>query len=155
MLLDRKEGKRVSTVIFQVPTKMGKGVLVSPTVDGNVFAGPTSQDITDKTDTSTTAEGMAALRRTAALSVPSLGFGQVITSFTGLRAQWQEKHDFLIGISQCQQRLIQAAGICSPGLTSAPAVAQLVVSLLGRLACRWHPMRPLAPCVPGKSPSAK
>lgn len=152
MLLDRKEGKRVSTVIFQVPTKMGKGVLVSPTVDGNVFAGPTSQDITDKTDTSTTAEGMAALRRTAALSVPSLGFGQVITSFTGLRAQWQEKHDFLIGISQCQQRLIQAAGICSPGLTSAPAVAQLVVSLLGEAGLPLAPNETFSPLRPRKKP---
>ena len=152
MLLDRKEGKRVSTVIFQVPTQMGKGVLVSPTVDGNVFAGPTSQDITDKTDTSTTAEGMAALRRTAALSVPSLGFGQVITSFTGLRAQWQEKHDFLIGISQSQKRLIQAAGICSPGLTSAPAVAQLVVSLLGEAGLTLAPNEAFDPLRPHKKP---
>ncbi len=152
MLLDRKEGKRVSTVIFQVPTKMGKGVLVSPTVDGNVFAGPTSQDISDKTDTSTTAEGMAALRRTAALSVPSLGFGQVITSFTGLRAQWQEKHDFLIGISQSQKRLIQAAGICSPGLTSAPAVAQRVVDLLGQAGLALKPNEAFNPLRLRKKP---
>ena len=81
---------------------MGKGVLVSPTVDGNVFAGPTSEDIEDKTDTSTTAEGIAQLRKTASLSVPRLNFGQVITGFTGLRAQWKENHDFLIRISNLE-----------------------------------------------------
>jgi len=152
MLLDRKEGKRVSTVIFQTPTKMGKGVLVSPTVDGNVFAGPTSEDIEDKTDTSTTAEGMAALKAAACLSVPSLGLNQVITSFTGLRAQWKEKHDFIIKISDSQKRLVQAAGICSPGLTSAPAIAERVVELLGEAGLELTKDESFNPIRPHKKP---
>lgn len=130
MLLDRQVGEMVRNVIFQTPSKMGKGVLVAPTVDENVFAGPTAEDITDKEDTSTTAEGMAQLRQSACLSVPKLALNKVITSFCGLRAQVAEKHDFIIREEPGVPGFVNAAGICSPGLSSAPAIGERVAEIL-------------------------
>ena len=141
MLLDRKEGTVVSTVMFQPPTAMGKGVLVSPTVDGNVFAGPTALDMQDREDTSTTQSGMDALTRCARLSVPDLHLYNVITSFSGIRAVLKEKHDFLIERSGTVENFVNVAGICSPGLRSAPAIALYVRDLLrdGGLPLRERP----------------
>lgn len=129
MLLD-KQALCVGTVIFQTPSKLGKGVLVSPTVDGNIFAGPTAKDHCEKNDTQTTPEGMAELKRLSLRSVPSLGLRQVITSFAGVRAQ-PSTGDFIIRPSERNARFIHAAGICSPGLSSAPAIAEYVRALLG------------------------
>lgn len=128
MLMDKTAGQVVHTVIFQTPSKMGKGILVSPTVDGNLFAGPTARDTDDKTDTSTTAQGMAEIQRFARKSVPDIPLNRVITAFTGIRAT-PHPHDFIIGVSKLQPRLIQCAGICSPGLTSAPAIAENLPAL--------------------------
>lgn len=128
MLLDRK-ATNVKTVIFQTPSKLGKGVLVSPTVDGNMFAGPTAVDQIDKLDNSVTQEGIDQLCALSRRSVPSIDLHSVITSFAGVRAQ-PSTGDFVIGISQVCPRLIQAAGICSPGLTSAPAISIEVEGLL-------------------------
>lgn len=129
MLLD-KQALCVSTVIFQIPSALGKGVLVAPTVDGNVFAGPTARDVADKLDTQTTSEGMSELKKMALKSVPSLGLRQVITSFAGVRAQ-PSTGDFIIRPSAQNDRFIHAAGICSPGLSSAPAIGEYVRKLLG------------------------
>ena len=129
MLLDKAAGAIVSTVIFQTPTKMGKGILVSPTVDGNIFAGPTARDTSDKTDTSTTPEGIAQLNTLSRKSVPELQLGKVITSFTGIRAT-PSTGDFIIGVSKADDHFINCAGICSPGLTSAPAIAEYVDEIL-------------------------
>ena len=137
MLMDRKD-TCVRTVIFQTPTKMGKGILVSPTVDGNMFAGPTSVDITDRDDTSVTREGIAQLTEKSRKSVPGINLRAVITSFAGVRAQ-PSTGDFIIGISNAEPRLIQAAGICSPGLTSSPAIAEEIVRLIGEAGL---PLRP-------------
>ena len=126
MLLDKECGSHVSHTVFRCPTKMGKGILVSPTVDGNLLLGPTAEDIDDKTDTSTTALGLAEVRRLAAEQVESVAFGKVITSFTGLRSV-SDKGDFIIG-SPCEG-FINVAGIESPGLTSAPAIGEHVASL--------------------------
>ncbi len=128
MLMDKTAGQVVHTVIFQTPSKMGKGILVSPTVDGNLFAGPTARDTDDKTDTSTTAQGMAEIQRFARKSVPDIPLNRVITAFTGIRAT-PHPHDFIIGVSKLQPRLIQCAGICSPGLTSAPEIAENLPAL--------------------------
>ena len=117
------------TVVFQTPSKLGKGVLVSPTVDGNIFAGPTAVDVEDKADTSVTAEGIESLTRLGRKSVPALNLRAVITSFAGVRAQ-PSTGDFVIGASRVNPRLIQAAGICSPGLTSAPAIAERIDAIL-------------------------
>ena len=128
MLLDRKS-TCVNTVIFQTPSKLGKGILVSPTVDGNMFAGPTAVDMTDKRDTSVTPEGIAQLTAMSKKSVPGIDLRSVITSFAGVRAQ-PSTGDFIIRVSAAEPRLIQAAGICSPGLTSAPAIAEEIDRLL-------------------------
>ena len=128
MLLD-KQALCVGTVIFQTPSKLGKGVLVSPTVDGNIFAGPTAQDKVEKNDTQTTHEGLAELKKFSLKSVPTLNLRQVITSFAGVRAQ-PSTGDFIIRPSDKNARFIHAAGICSPGLSSAPAIAEYVRGLI-------------------------
>jgi len=135
MLLDRKEGKRVSTVVFQTPSRMGKGVLVSPTVDGNLFIGPTSVDVGDKEDTSTTAAGTSALKDAGAISVPHVAYFQTITAFAGNRAHVEGYEDFIIRQDEKAPRLIQTAGICSPGLSSAPAIAEEVANILEAAGC--------------------
>ncbi len=128
MLLD-KQALCVGTVIFQTPSKLGKGVLVSPTVDGNIFAGPTAQDKVEKNDTQTTPEGLAELKKFSLKSVPTLNLRQVITSFAGVRAQ-PSTGDFIIRPSDKNAHFIHAAGICSPGLSSAPAIAEYVRGLI-------------------------
>lgn len=149
MLMDRKAAC-VKTVIFQTPSKLGKGVLVAPTVDGNMFAGPTAVDQNDKYDTAVTQEGIEQLTALSKKSVPAINLRSVITSFAGLRAQPSTK-DFVIGISKSCGRLIQAAGICSPGLTSAPAIAEEVESLLEQAGLslekneNWNPKRKAIP----------
>ncbi len=127
-LLDNEVGSLVSHTIFQPPTKAGKGILVTPTVDGNILVGPNAVDVDDRYDTRTTAEGQQEVFRGARLSVPSLSEKSVITSFAGVRAV-SDKDDFIIGFSKVDG-LLNVAGICSPGLTAAPATAEYVVSLL-------------------------
>ena len=127
MLLDREVGGHVSHTIFRCPSKMGKGVLVTPTVDGNLLVGPTAEDIKDKEDTKTTAEGLAKVRALASEQVARIDFSKVITSFTGLRATGSTG-DFIIGMPK--PNFVNVAGIESPGLSSAPAIAEYVVSIL-------------------------
>ena len=135
-LLDRAVGSLVSHTIFQCPSKMGKGILVSPTVDGNLLVGPTAEDIDDKTNVATSNSGLNDVRKYAVKSVPAVNTRNAITSFTGLRAH-AAAHEFLIGISEKNSRLINAAGIESPGLSSAPAIAkyigEIVKSVFGEL----------------------
>jgi glycerol-3-phosphate dehydrogenase len=113
----------VNRPVFQVPTKMGKGVLVSPTVDGNFFIGPSAQDISDKSDKSVTLEGMEAIRAAAEKTMTDLPYNRQINTFSGLRAI-PGRQDFVIGESI--PNFYNAAGICSPGLTSAPAIARFL-----------------------------
>lgn len=129
LLFDKTEGKTVSHTIFQVPTKLGKGILVTPTVDGNLMIGPTSEK-TEKTDRATSAAGLARVRNTACKSVPKLNFRKVITSFSGLRASCSESEDFIIEYSASGNHAINTVGIESPGLTSAPAIALYVCDML-------------------------
>ena len=132
MLLDRNQGGTVSHTIFQCPSKMGKGVLVTPTVDHNLLLGPTSENRENREDTSTSAEGLASVARLASRSVPGVNTRAVITSFAGLRACTAE-HDFTIEPSAHAKGVVQLIGIESPGLSSAPAIAQEVVRLLGEM----------------------
>jgi glycerol-3-phosphate dehydrogenase len=97
MLLDREVGGHIKHTVFRCPSKMGKGILVSPTVDGNLLVGPTAEDISDKEDTRTTAEGLAKVRAQANEQVSGIDFSKVITSFTGLRATGTTG-DFIIGM---------------------------------------------------------
>lgn len=128
-LLDRSVGGHVSHTIFMLPTKMGKGVLVSPTVHGNLIVGPTAVDIADKEGTNTTREGLDTLMAKAQLTVKSLPLRQVITSFAGLRAH-EDGSDFIIGEAADTSQFIDVAGMESPGLSSAPAVGVMVAKLL-------------------------
>lgn len=136
MLMDHT-ANLMTRVIFQTPSKMGKGILVSPTVDNNVFAGPTAKDIDDKLDTETTDEGLAELKKMSLRSVPSLALRQVITSFAGVRAQ-PSTGDFILRPSAQAPRMIHAAGICSPGLTSAPAIADAIVAILEKVGLKME-----------------
>ena len=127
MLLDKECGSLVGHTVFRCPSKMGKGVLVSPTVDGNLLLGPTAEDIDDKLDTSTTADGLARVSALASEQVSGINFGKIITSFTGLRATGSTG-DFII--NSPKHGFINCAGVESPGLTSAPAIAVYVVDML-------------------------
>lgn len=129
MLLDKSVGGTVSHVIFQCPTKMGKGILVTPTVDGNLLTGPTAADVDDRDSVDTTAEGMDTVQKFARLSVPNIQLRQVITSFAGLRAHC-DKNDFIIEPSKIYPHFIHVSGIESPGLSASPAIAEYVKNIL-------------------------
>lgn len=128
-LLDKDAGNHVSHTIFQLPSKMGKGVLVSPTVHGNLLVGPTAVDVTDKEAVNTTQEGLDSLAGTASLSVKNVPMRQVITSFAGLRAH-EDGGDFVIGEAEDVKGFINAAGVESPGLSSAPAIGEMVAEMV-------------------------
>ncbi len=127
ILLDRECGDLVSHTIFRTPSKMGKGILVSPTVDGNLLTGPTSVDIEDKDDTSTTSMGFDNIICQAKENVPAIPYHKTITSFCGLRAVGSTG-DFIINAPK--KGFINLGGIESPGLSSAPAIAEYVAELL-------------------------
>lgn len=126
MLLDKECGNLISHTVFRCPSRMGKGILVSPTVDGNLLLGPTAENVDDKEDKSTTANGLATVRMQASEQVKGINFGKVITSFTGLRSVGSTG-DFIINYND---GFINCAGIESPGLSSAPAIAEYVAELL-------------------------
>lgn len=129
MLLDKSAGNHVSSTIFQLPSKMGKGVLVTPTVHGNLLVGPTAEDVDNKEGVNTTMEGLDSLAPTSALSVKNVPLRQVITSFAGLRAH-EAGDDFVIGEAEDAKNFFNAAGIESPGLSSAPAIGEMVAKLV-------------------------
>lgn len=127
-LLDRTCGQLVQHTIFQLPSAMGKGVLVTPTVHGNLLVGPTAVDQPDKDRTATTAEGLRSVAETAAKSVENLPMRDVITSFAGLRAHLSgPEDDFIVGESA--DGFFEAVGIESPGLSSAPAIGRYLAEL--------------------------
>ena len=128
-LCDKSVGNLVSRTIFQLPGKLGKGVLVTPTAHGNILIGPNAEDIEDKEGTCTTAEGLAEILAKAADSVKTVPSRQVITSFAGLRAH-EAGGDFIIREAEDAKNFIDVAGIESPGLTSAPAIGEYVAGLL-------------------------
>lgn len=130
MLLD-KAAKPVERTVFQTPTALGKGVLVAPTCHGNTLIGPSAETVDDRADVSTTADVLGAVFERARLSVPTLSKRDIITQFSGLRAVCGE--DFVLGESA--DGFFDAAGICSPGLASSPAIgeylAEAVAAKLG------------------------
>ncbi len=129
IILDKAVGTYVDKTIFTVPGKLGKGVLISPTVHGNLIVGPTAIDIEDKEATSTTKDGLDDVIKKAGMIVKNLPLRQVITSFAGLRAH-EAGHEFIIGEAEDAKGFIDAAGIESPGLTSAPAIGVMVADIL-------------------------
>lgn len=122
-IFDQQAGSLVSHTLFQLPTKWGKGVLVTPTVDGNLMVGPSADDQDDKDDCATTQQGLAFILERAQQSVQSLPTRQIITSFAGLRAR-PENDDFTVKEDERIRGLYHASGIESPGLTAAPAIAE-------------------------------
>ncbi len=128
-LLDKQVGGYVSHTIFPQPTKFGKGVLVTPTVHGNLLVGPTAIDIENKEGTATTAAGINELTAKASENVRNLPMRNVITSFAGLRAHL-ERHEFVIEEVKDAPCFIDVAGIESPGLSASPAIGQMVADML-------------------------
>lgn len=128
-LLDSNTGDFVKHTIFQLPSKYGKGVLVSPTVHGNTIVGPTAIDIENRDGVNTTAEGINELIEKAGDTVKGLPIRQVITSFAGLRAH-EDGHEFVIGEVEDAPQFIDCAGIESPGLTSSPAIGVVVSDMM-------------------------
>lgn len=125
-VFDKTADLKVPCIIFPLPTKLGKGVLVTPTVDGNWLVGPTSEE--SDTVTKTTQSGLASVREKSTILV-NLNFKNAIRQFSGIRAICGD--DFVICRSEKVDGVINLAGICSPGLTSAPAIAEMVATLCG------------------------
>ncbi len=129
-VLDREARAEVRNVLFPCPTPISKGILVTPTIHGNVMLGPTAQDIDDKEDLRTTAEGLNEVMTGALRLMPKLNSRWIIRSFCGLRAAGSTG-DFLIEMPPESPGLLVLAGIESPGLTASPALAEHVVAMLG------------------------
>ena len=130
-LLDKSEGTLVKHTIFQLPTKMGKGVLVTPTTDGNLLVGPTSENIADKDDVSTTKDGLAEVLAQGNNILRRMPTSKIITSFSGLRSSI-EGDDFVVEEAPDVPGLINLCGIDSPGLTAAPAIGEEAAGLAVR-----------------------
>lgn len=126
VLLDKVYGNLCDRTLFQLPTAMGKGILVTPTTHGNILVGPTAHDIIDKDDVNTTVEALAESFSKGAVTIPSLNRRMIITQFAGNRAH-EEGGDFVVGESKVSG-FYNVAGIESPGLTAAPAIAVDIAS---------------------------
>lgn len=128
-LLDKTAGGIMNTVIFQSPRKFGKGVVVSPTAHGNIIVGPDNEVAKNKDDTETTGHRLRIIRETAEKSIKGIPFNKNITNFAGVRAE-PDLGDFIIEEAKEAKGFINVGGIKSPGLTSAPAIAEYVVDIL-------------------------
>lgn len=124
-LLDVTAGEHVSRTIFKMPSALGKGILVSPTIHGNLLVGPTAEDLDDKEGNYTTSEGLEAVNVEGASAVKNVPMNQVITSFAGLRPHG-DRGDFIIEEVSGHPGFIDAAGIESPGLSASPAIGEMV-----------------------------
>ena len=132
LLLDKTEGSRVSHTIFQVPSEEGKGILVSPTADGNLLTGPTAAKVATPDSKEITPAGIEQVQRLAAKSVPSVNFRQVITSFTGVRSSGTTG-DFIIEPSKKAPGVVHLVAIESPGLTCCVAIARYAIAQLEKV----------------------
>ena len=121
VLMDKTCGYLATHTLFQLPTKMGKGILVTPTTHGNILVGPTAIDVDSKEEVNTEADSLNKAFDTALITMPSLSRRNIITQFAGLRAH-SDTDDFIIGESSVAN-FFNVAGIESPGLTCAPAIA--------------------------------
>jgi glycerol-3-phosphate dehydrogenase len=128
-LLDKSQGSVVNHTIFQTPNKDGKGVLISPTVHGNLIVGPTADPAKNADDVAVTAQGLEKIVKTATRSCTKVNFRESIRNFTGVRATTTED-DFIIEASKDAPRFVNAAAIKSPGLSAAPAIGIEVKNIL-------------------------
>ncbi len=129
VVMDKQARRLVSSIILPIPTGTTKGVLISPTVYGNVLVGPTAEDLADKTDTATTAEGLRSLVAAGAAIVPALAAEEVTSTYSGLRAA-TEHRDYQIRCDAAL-RYVCVGGIRSTGLSASMAIAEHVAGLLG------------------------
>lgn len=134
-LMDKKAGELISTTLFQLPSELGKGILVTPTVHGNLMVGPTAEDIPEKEGVNTTREGLEKALQLGGRSMEGLPVKQVITSFAGLRAHGGfedggSRDDFIIGEAEDAPGFFDVACIESPGLTCAPAIGEYVAGMI-------------------------
>ncbi len=128
-VMDKSQGDVVSHTIFQCPSKLGKGILVTPTVHGNLLVGPDAESVEDKDNVATTAENLEFIKNTAVRTTDKINYRESIRNFAGLRAN-PDCGDFIVGEAKDVKGFIDAAGMKSPGLSSAPAVALDVVEIL-------------------------
>lgn len=128
-LFDKKVGNLTDKTLFQMPTKYGKGVLVTPTIHGNLLIGPTATDIEDVEDKSTTQKGIGVVLSKAEKSINKVPTREIITSFAGLRAHG-DQGDFVL--EETAPGFFEAACIESPGLSSAPAIGQYMAGLVAK-----------------------
>ena len=145
-LLDKEEGNLVRSTLFPCPTKIGKGVLVAPTAHGNLLLGPASDSVLDGNDVGTTDEILANARSGAGLLVPKATTRNTIRTFAGVRAE-ADAEDFIIREASDSPGFIDVAGIKSPGLTAAPAIALRVVSLIGETGLELNRKKDFNPIV--------
>lgn len=129
IVFDKSQGRLFNSTIFPCPSKMGKGILVSPTVHGNLFIGPNAVDIDDKENKSTTQLGLDEIKKAANITTSKINYRESIRNFAGLRAI-SSTGDFIIEENDDVKGFIDVAGIKSPGLTCAPAIAEDVVKIL-------------------------
>ena len=151
---------QIENVLFPVPSSKGKGILVTTTLHENTIVGPNANVIDDKEDSGTTKEGLDELAEGAKKLIPSLNLRYAIATFAGLRPMGNGptktpglnyNNDYIIEIPENVQGLVNLGGIESPGLTSSPAIAEMVVDLLrdaGETLVEkkdWDPIRPARP----------
>ncbi|MCK4798344.1 MAG: NAD(P)/FAD-dependent oxidoreductase, partial [Spirochaetes bacterium] len=143
----------LNTVLYPVPTKEGKGTLVTTTTHGNVMIGPNAEYIDNKEDRDTTKNGLEQIVKNAKKLVPSLNINDVIAQFAGLRPKGNQKNkDFIIEIPDQIEGFVNLGGIESPGLASAPAIAEKIIELLKEAGeklkekKKWNPIRIARPC---------
>lgn len=132
-LMDKTVGNLTKSTLFQLPTKLGKGVLVTPTIHGNLLVGPNAEDLDDKEGVNTTGEGLDDILKRGERSVAYLPQNKVITSFAGLRAN-EASGDFIIKEAEDVKGFIDVAGIASPGLSASPAIGVYVAELMQKIA---------------------
>ena len=130
ILMGKDQGHLVNTVIFQVPTEKGKGILVTTTYHGNFMIGPNAEEVSHKDDVATTIDSLKYVVETARRSIPIFNIKKALTTFSGIRPT-TTLGDFIIQES-IVKRFINVAGIDSPGLTASPAIATMVIDILSK-----------------------
>ncbi len=143
LVFDKLARPKVPVIVLPVPSKVGKGVLVSPTIYGNVMVGPTAEDMDDRTDTATTEGGFSFLREKGSLLMPSLLDEEITAAYAGLRAA-HDQSDYVID-ADGDRRYAVAGCIRSTGLTSSMAVAEYVAALMGKAGLALRPKAELPP----------
>ncbi|WP_293720628.1 NAD(P)/FAD-dependent oxidoreductase [uncultured Cetobacterium sp.] len=127
-VLDKNQGKRVNQTVFQCPSKLGKGILVTPTVHGNLLVGPDAQDIDNRYDVSTATDRLEYIKFKGSHSIKDINFRENIRTFAGIRAE-SDRGDFIVEESSVKG-FFDIAGIKSPGLSAAPAITLAAIELL-------------------------